>query len=794
MPSDLTKKTSGNKAKQARKEPARAAVERCLDAFGPGAMSRGARADAKATRAFRGRVDDKLNIGKREKLEFVQRRLAMEAERVAAFQMDLWARTGRIPSLAGTIKFKNLPGAYLGQALWAQVAGQIKSWVSNAERAFLADLLRLCEPGAMAPISGSRKEWAKWQERKANEAKNPLAKPPSAKKQAIAAKAERALRLRAQWGEAIDAPAESALAAFQALGLAAGEAREALAAAAWTPARRGAENPASPAQALARAIWERTASQRGKPTWKNIPFQGHPRMCKIAGPEELEPQGRANGAAFKGQKPSASAKAAGKKGKRRPKAERVLILTLPLRSEWPSRSQIEEDWRKAIVDAPAGLEAKEKKEERLAREKAAIEKALAAGEEPPAFEDPFKGYAKRAKLEKVAIPFFAGDGLGPHPGKLADTAILLPPRADARGRGHWQIRLSKTLNGEDLAELAGLGGPRRGAGCAGIDAGLLKAMSTSVGAPGGTPARVALGGKRRWRGQEPEGDAAAALRLAFLLPGWKETLAPLADAATRAAAELQRRGREKLVGEPSWEKAQGRLTGRIKNEIEAAVKAWVAAVRPTAVCVEDLDLSGPNKGAETNRLILYMGHGVMRRWLEENADLHGFEFHKENAAHSSAQCGCGVVEKEFRRGERYECGRCGASADADANAGLRLQERFLLGKWLAALGEEGRGLLGLAGAPIALWMRPPKVKAALAERERFLLDEGRVRQAKAAGLLPAGVERIARQRQRIGREIARREKAEREKGGISGSPGVRARAGEGANPQAGGGSRLSEVA
>lgn len=38
---------------------------------------------------------------------------------------------------------------------------------------------------------------------------------------------------------------------------------------------------------------------------------------------------------------------------------------------------------------------------------------------------------------------------------------------------------------------------------------------------------------------------------------------------------------------------------------------------------------------------------------------------------------CGIVCKESRKGERYECGHCGASLDADHNASLNIRSRFL---------------------------------------------------------------------------------------------------------------------
>lgn len=47
---------------------------------------------------------------------------------------------------------------------------------------------------------------------------------------------------------------------------------------------------------------------------------------------------------------------------------------------------------------------------------------------------------------------------------------------------------------------------------------------------------------------------------------------------------------------------------------------------------------------------------------------------KANATQCSS---CGVICKESRKGERYECKSCGASLDADHNAGMNIRNRFL---------------------------------------------------------------------------------------------------------------------
>jgi hypothetical protein len=753
----------------------RTAAEACLDSFLPGAMAPPPKGTQ--TRGLRGAVDEALNAGKKDYLDFIQARLVEEAPRLAACLTDIWIREGSIPPQAGSWKFLNLPGAYLGQALWQHVAGQMKSWISNAENDFFADLWRLCAPGASAPVSRERKALADWLEKRAAAEGPPQRgekrpRTPGERTLLDEKKAERALREKARWAEGLDAPAEAALAAFQALNLNAIQARAELRAAAWSAARRGARAPATPAETLARALWARTTGKRGAPTWKNIPIMLHPRMCSLA----EAPKKAADDAPGAPQgEPARAAGARGRQGKKgaktppRKKAGWHLLLRLPKREAWPKRKEVVQDWRQAIVDAPTGQETKAQREERARRQEEENARAAGAGEEPKVFASPFKGRAPSVEIEVMALPVFFGEAFERHPGKLAESFALLPPRADVRGRGHWQARAFMKLDAAALHELGGRKAPRRGAGAVGIDAGLSAAMTTSVGCPEGTDARVARGASPKQKHKE-DPEAGLAPSLADLLAGWGRSLKPLADEAAAIAAALQKAGRKKLAAELEWAQAMGRLEAWAKHGIEGALRAWVRQTRPTAVCVEALDLRGSRRGADGNRLLQWMGHGIAKAWLVANAPVHGFEVWEENAAFTSLQCSCGRVDKESRDGKLFFCRRCERRADADHNAALRLRERFLLAKWLLALGEAGLAALGLGKAPIERWMRPWRVLEALEAREAFLGDEARVRAAKAAGLLPAAVERIARQRAKALREAARRgkERDQQETGAVSG--------------------------
>lgn len=100
------------------------------------------------------------------------------------------------------------------------------------------------------------------------------------------------------------------------------------------------------------------------------------------------------------------------------------------------------------------------------------------------------------------------------------------------------------------------------------------------------------------------------------------------------------------------------------------------------VVVEDLDvknMSKKRKSSKEHRKTLgnwnsRLLFGRLLSRCEESRVL----FTTTSPEYTSQQCSsCGVICKESRKGERYECKSCGASLDADHNAGMNIRNRFL---------------------------------------------------------------------------------------------------------------------
>lgn len=100
------------------------------------------------------------------------------------------------------------------------------------------------------------------------------------------------------------------------------------------------------------------------------------------------------------------------------------------------------------------------------------------------------------------------------------------------------------------------------------------------------------------------------------------------------------------------------------------------------VVVEDLDvknMSKKRKSSKEHRKTLgnwnsRLLFGRLSNKCQENRVLMtGVESEYTSQICSS----CGAIHKESRKGERYECKSCGASLDADHNAGMNIRNRFL---------------------------------------------------------------------------------------------------------------------
>jgi hypothetical protein len=722
---------------KAKAEPLLGAA-RCLHPF-HAASPVGPRAEETVTRTRRGRLGS-ANARKRAELDFVQAKLAPEAQRMADFAFALSEQTGRIPALGGTIKFKNIPSVHLAQALWSLVSSGVRGWISNRENDLADELSRLSRP--------SKK----------------LVGPAMDRGLLFAA-----LRAGAARGLAAEAPGAEAV----------------------------------------RAAWARVQDRCGKPSWAHVPIQLTSNLLRLSAswPEPDPspwpwPTAKSVRAAARAEKRRLAAGEPPKKEKRREtaarkakrdKARRIPApthwaeLSLPERSEWPEAPI--EDWAKAVVDEPGDYESREDREARFAQEI-----ATAAQNGRPVPTEPShrpSGRKSPCKMQTIFVPLWLGKDFGELPGQLSKTVTFIPPRAD-KGRAEWEARLTHEI---PCAELAAPGASRQA--LLAMDMGLTHFLATNVDA-----ARVAAAIEAERAGQAPGKDAGepgdgakAALAeekngnlakvqtaLDFILSGWGKKIGPKIERITDIRARRQSHGLAARC--EKTERMERELAGFCKTTICSALKDLVEVVKPLGIVLEDLDFQGPFeikrrlpdgrvvklKNKRMGRLWHRFGKGIALAWLESRGPVHGWTLYKENRACTSQQCSrCGKVDPESREGGLFECVVCKLKMQADLNAALVLEERFLWGRWLAALGPKAAGRLGLSGAHIERWMPPILARAAQEAREAFLRDGGRLAQAAGEDLLPPQILALSAKRSAIGGAANSAEGPTRAEGGEAGS-------------------------
>jgi putative transposase len=115
--------------------------------------------------------------------------------------------------------------------------------------------------------------------------------------------------------------------------------------------------------------------------------------------------------------------------------------------------------------------------------------------------------------------------------------------------------------------------------------------------------------------------------------------------------------------------------GFLRTEIGRVLHRFVAMRKPALIAIERLDFRAPGLSRRLNRLLVRMGHALIRAKLEDLKDRLGIAWREMNPAYSSQTCSsCGYVAKTNRQTQnRFACGDCGHKIHADVNAARNLE-------------------------------------------------------------------------------------------------------------------------
>jgi putative transposase len=125
----------------------------------------------------------------------------------------------------------------------------------------------------------------------------------------------------------------------------------------------------------------------------------------------------------------------------------------------------------------------------------------------------------------------------------------------------------------------------------------------------------------------------------------------------------------------------------------------VKTKQPTAVVIEDLNVSSMMKNRKLSRAISDAGFRMMRGQLEYKCKWYGSQLIIADRFYpSSKTCSrCAVIKPELKLSERvFVCEACGFECDRDLNAALNLEKYYTASSVGSACGEDVRPELAQA--------------------------------------------------------------------------------------------------
>ncbi|HAI69700.1 MAG TPA: hypothetical protein DCM38_09755 [Gammaproteobacteria bacterium] len=151
-------------------------------------------------------------------------------------------------------------------------------------------------------------------------------------------------------------------------------------------------------------------------------------------------------------------------------------------------------------------------------------------------------------------------------------------------------------------------------------------------------------------------------------------------------ADSVRRRKQKLNacliqgGKPEVDLSSPKIIATVRNEIGRAANQLVNTLeKDSLVVLEKLNIKGMKfKSKRMNRILKASKIGFALDKLKEKLDYKHIRYASVPAAYSSQECNkCGYVHKDNRRTqERFKCGYCEQTENADVNAGKVLIKRF----------------------------------------------------------------------------------------------------------------------
>ncbi len=131
------------------------------------------------------------------------------------------------------------------------------------------------------------------------------------------------------------------------------------------------------------------------------------------------------------------------------------------------------------------------------------------------------------------------------------------------------------------------------------------------------------------------------------------------------------------LGRKKQKAEKRKLRTELEKQINTAVNQIIKKRSPSLVITEKLDIRGKAKSKKMSRLVSLWTRKILNERTEFKASAEGFRREQVNPAYSSQTCPvCGYPHRKNRRGDAFQCLKCGHADCADRVAAHNLKARY----------------------------------------------------------------------------------------------------------------------
>src|SRR5215475_8073201 len=135
--------------------------------------------------------------------------------------------------------------------------------------------------------------------------------------------------------------------------------------------------------------------------------------------------------------------------------------------------------------------------------------------------------------------------------------------------------------------------------------------------------------------------------------------------------------RRRNLGQKKSNELNRRAKITTANQINRAINEVIEKREPKIIVTEKLDFRGKAKSKEMSRRVSYWHRSTLKNRFEFKASAASCRREQVNPAYTSQTCPqCGYLDKANRKGDEFQCQKCGHRGDADQIAAQNQKSRY----------------------------------------------------------------------------------------------------------------------